>query len=50
MNQLHLYDPTPPPATITWNPHKKQKKKNRPNLHASPLVDLISEAKLHGNG
>ena len=27
MNQLHLYDPTPPPATITWNPHKKQKKK-----------------------
>ena len=45
----HEINPTPPPPTITWNPQPK-KKKSRRNLHASPLVDLIGDAKLHGNG
>ena len=56
MNQLHLCNPNHMKSTqLHHHPqshgiHNQKKKKSRQNLHASPLVDLIGEAKLHGNG
>ena len=54
MNQLHLYNPNYMESTqlhhhLQSHGIHNQKKKKGPNLHASPLVDLIGEAKLHGN-
>ena len=45
----HGINPTPPSPTITWNPQPGGKKKS-PNFMRSPLIEIIGEAKLHGNG
>ena len=55
MNQLHLYNPNHMESTqLHHHPQShethNQGKKKSPNFMRSPLIEIIGEAKLHGNG